>query len=360
MARKSLGYIKLAWTCDRCGGENPGPRRFCNSCGGPQPVDVEFHQPAQAVFVTKPDELTAAKAGADLHCPYCDARNPAAATFCGACGGGLEGAQKRTSGKVLGAYSTGEPLPKICPSCGTHNLASAMECAGCGDDLAPEPPSRPVQPQPEKAKKGGLSTGLIIGIVVACVAIVGLAWALFSGSKDTTATVTELSWTRSIPIEVLGEVEGEDWYDEIPAGAEIESCETALRYTQDEPAPGAVEICGTPYTVDEGSGYGEVVQDCEYEIYDDLCTFTTMDWITFDTLSLSGTDLDPVWPETILTSDQRMGEGQEEYQVTLRDDDQTYTYSPDNESEFGQFVLGSTWNLQVNALGGITSIEPIR
>ncbi len=360
MARKSLGYVKLAWTCDRCDGENPGPRRFCNSCGAPQPAEVEFHQPAQVVFVTKPDELEAAKAGADVHCPYCNARNPGNATFCGACGGGLEGANKRTAGKVVGAYPTGEALPKICSSCGTHNPANAFECAGCGDDLSPDAPTPKVEAKPSKTKKGGLSIGVIIAAVVACLALGGILWALLGRSEELTATVSAVNWTRSIPIEILGEIEAEDWFDDIPAGAEIRSCESAYRNSQAEPAPGAVEVCGTPYTVDEGSGFGEVVQDCEYEIYDDWCSYITMDWIVFDTLTISGDDLQPSWPEAQLTTDQRFGEGQEDFEVTFRSDEGSYTYSPDSETEFIEFEIGSDWSLSVNALGGITSLEPAR
>jgi len=360
MARKSLGYVKLAWTCDRCDGENPGPRRFCNSCGAPQPLDVEFHQPAQEIFVTKPEELEAAKAGADVHCPYCDARNPANATFCGACGGGLEDAEKRVAGKVLGAHRSGEPLPQICPSCETRNLANATECAGCGDGLTPESPPLKMEKAPTKTKKGGLPIGVIIGAVVACIAIGGVLWALFGRTEETVATVQSVDWSRSIPIEVLGEIEAEAWFDEVPADAEIQTCQNSYRYSQDEPAPGAVEVCGTPYTVDEGSGYGEVVQDCEYEIYDDWCTYTTIDWIVLDTITVSGDDLSPFWPEAGLTSDQRFGDGQESYEVTFTGPDRSYTYTPESESEFSDFTLGSTWNLEINAVGSVVSLEPTR
>ena len=33
MTRKTVGYVELEWTCDHCGTENPGPRKFCNNCG---------------------------------------------------------------------------------------------------------------------------------------------------------------------------------------------------------------------------------------------------------------------------------------------------------------------------------------
>jgi hypothetical protein len=201
---------------------------------------------------------------------------------------------------------------------------------------------------------------VIIGAVVACVAIGGILWVLFGRTEQTVGTVSILNWERSVPIEVLGELETEAWFDEVPADAEIQSCQESYRYTQSEPAPNAVEICGTPYTIDEGSGYGEVVQDCEYEIYDDLCSYTTIDWIVLDTVTVTGDDLFPFWPDVGLMSDQRIGEGQESYQVTFSSEDQTYNYTPEDESEFSEFVQDSRWILEVNAVGSIVSLEPAR
>lgn len=362
MARKSIGYVKLAWTCERCDGENPGPRHFCNACGAPQPPGVEFHQPIGAVFLTKPDEIEAAKVGADIHCPYCDARNPATSTFCGACGGSLAEGEKRVAGKILGAPNTGEALPNICPSCGTHNLASVMECAGCGDSLTPaRPPAKEPPASTEiKKPKGGLPVPIIVIGVVLCLAIAGIFYFIFGRTEETTARVEAVSWTRSVPIEVMGEMESEAWWDEVPNDAEVRSCQESYRYTQDEPAPNAVEVCGTPYTVDQGSGYGEVVQDCVYEVYDDWCTFTVMDWIDFDTLTATGNNLMPYWPSVDLADDQRTGEVEEQYQVSLSGEDRNYTYSTDDEFEFYNFTIGSEWILEVNSVGGIVSLEPAR
>ena len=364
MARKSIGYVKLAWTCERCDSENPGPRQFCNSCGAPQPPDVAFHQPAQELFLTKPDEIQAAKAGADVHCPYCEARNPAAATFCGACGGDLKDAEKRVAGQILGAHQPEKALVITCPSCGTRNPGDARECAGCGDSLAPARIAPKVEQVVKKAeakpRKGGLPAGVLIIGAVLCLVVAGIFYALFGHTEETIGTVSAVSWTRSVPVEVLGMVEDEAWFDEVPADAEIQSCEENYRTTQDQPSVNTVEVCGTPYTVDQGSGYGEVVQDCVYEVYDDWCTYTTMGWTVFDTLTQSGDDLLPFWPSIDLASDQRMGEGEESYQVTFSGEDRSYNYSPDDEFEFSEFLPGSTWTLEVNAIGGVVAAEPAR
>jgi hypothetical protein len=89
--------------------------------------------------------------------------------------------------------------------------------------------------------------------------------------SERTAQVERIRWERSIAIEALGPVEHTDWQDEVPADASGLTCELAHRGTDDNPAPVSTEVCGTPYTVDQGSGYGQVVQDCVYEVYEHWC-----------------------------------------------------------------------------------------
>ena len=114
-------------------------------------------------------------------------------------------------------------------------------------------------------------------------------------------------------MEALAPVEREAWRDEIPSDAEVGACSQDHRYTSDTQESNSTEVCGTPYTVDTGTGLGEVVQDCVYEVYDDRCTYTVMDWAVFDTVTLAGTDLNLSWPEVSLTDDQRQGDPTEEF-----------------------------------------------
>lgn len=85
-----------------------------------------------------------------------------------------------------------------------------------------------------------------------------------------------------------------------------------------------------------------------------------MDWAVFDAVTLSGTDLDPSWPEVSLTGDPPQGDPTEEYIVTISFDGDTYAYAIGDAGEFGQFELGSAWILNVNALGGVSSVEAAR
>jgi predicted nucleic acid-binding Zn ribbon protein len=359
MTRKSLGYVYLEWTCPNCQRKNPGPHKFCNGCGAPQPKDVEFEQAAQEELITDEAEIARAKAGPDVHCPYCGARNPGNAEFCGGCGGNLAEAEARESGRVVGAHRD-KPVPEVnCPACGTANPATAQVCSQCGASLVSKP-AEAAKPKPSakpvSAKKGLPIIGLIIGFLVCMVAALAIYF-LFLRTEELTGEVRGVSWTRTIPILALGPVEYEDWRDEIPSDAEMGSCREEYRYTSSDPAPNSVEVCGTPYTVDTGTGAGEVVQDCEYEVYEDFCTYTVVDWLKFDEVTLSGSDLNPQWPDVNLQTDQKEGEPEESYEVTFYSDGKTYDYSVTDASEFSQYTIGSTWLLNVNALDAVVSVE---
>ena len=357
MTKKRLGYVELEWTCPNCATRNPGPNKFCNGCGAPQPENVEFEQALEEKLVTDQDLIAGAQAGPDVHCPFCGARNAAGAKFCGACGGDLAGAAARGSGRVVGAHRR-EPAADVqCPTCGTANPAGNRSCSNCGAPLTREqkPPSEPSAPA--RAPRRALPLVPLLAGGLICAVAAAVIFGLLLKTEEQVGQVTAVRWERSIPVLALVPVEREAWRDEIPAEAQVGTCRQEHRYTSDEPASNAEEVCGTPYTVDTGTGVGEVVQDCVYEVYDDRCTYTAMDWDVFDVVTRTGSDLDAAWPDLNLAADQQQGEPTEEYAVTFVSDGETYTYTVDDADSFGQFEPGSRWILHLNALGGITSVE---
>lgn len=52
MSKETFGYLKLEWTCPRCGSRNPGPQKTCLSCGAPQPENVAFQLPEKQELLT--------------------------------------------------------------------------------------------------------------------------------------------------------------------------------------------------------------------------------------------------------------------------------------------------------------------
>jgi hypothetical protein len=170
--------------------------------------------------------------------------------------------------------------------------------------------------------------------------------------------VEGVNWERSLEVLEQQPVKHEGWKDMIPSGASIGQCRDEVRRVQAEPAPGAEEVCGTPYSVDQGNGVAKVVQDCEYRIYEDYCAYIVDEWVVTDVLRLDGNDLSPQWPAFSFSNEQREGQRSESYQVIFTVGSESYTYTVSDPQEFSQFTPGSQWLLEVNGFGGVTGLQP--
>lgn len=362
MSQESLGYVKLEWTCPNCGGRNPGPEKTCLSCGAPQPEDVQFEAAAKQELITDENEIEKAKAGPDIHCGFCGARNPAGTTECSQCGADLVHGTKREAGQVVGAFTTGPVKPVSCPNCGMDNPETALKCVSCGASMkrTPAPKAPAVKPTVEPGARKGSPLGMIavfavIGLILVCV-IAGIVL-LTQPAKAQSAYVDNVNWVTVVFIQAIQPASYQNWRADIPEEAEVGSCTQKVHHVQNEPAPNANKVCGTPYQVDKGSGFAEVVQDCQYEVLEEWCDYTVMEWQNVDQARLEGSDLSPQWAEPSLSSDQRLGEQEVTYSVIFRTSDEMYTYTTDSLEQFRQFQIGSEWILNLNALGGIVSVE---
>lgn len=357
MAKKSKGYVELYWRCANCGSENLGSNRFCASCGNPQPQNVDFHQGSKQQFLKDAEKLTQAKAGADTYCGFCGTRNPANASKCSQCGSDLKtGAKRSSAGRVVGAFSEGEAEQIKCPTCGTLNPGTRLKCQNCGTSLK----HGEARKQSSAASVAGPPnrTALVIGagvVLLLCAAI----YFLFIRTQQVTGVIVAANWQRSVAIEAYGPVELEDWRSEMPADASNVSCSEEVSSVESEqPSSGHYEeVCGTPYNVETGGGYAEVVQDCEYRVYEDYCTYTVDQWMAIATAELEGVGLSAAWPDPALASSQRLGAETESYECIFESGGENYVYSTDSFAEFQQCQIGSTWKLTINGAGAVVSIE---
>jgi ribosomal protein L40E len=355
VAKKTLGYVELEWECPSCHTRNAGVAKTCVQCGAPHQEEVEYKQAAEEKLITDDAKLAAAQAGADIYCGYCGAPNLASAKNCKQCGADLGEGKARASGKVLGGLRSEEAAPVNCPSCGASNPATAFKCSQCGSALHPPAP----QPEPATRPAGMgrmppfiIAGAVIVGILVIVLVAMGLRRTAMVGE------VSDVDWRRAIAVEALVPVTLDAWKDEIPSGVQVGRCRQQVYKVQDNPAPGAREVCGTPYVIDKGSGYGEVQQECRYEIYADRCEYQSQAWRPIAPIVLQGSDLMPVWPAESLAQNQRNAGRSEEYAVTFNVDGKSYAYRPANEAEFTQFSPGSQWRLKVNSFGNVTVEGP--
>ena len=195
-------------------------------------------------------------------------------------------------------------------------------------------------------------------VVVACLGSVIYFFVKINQSTDLRAQVSDVNWQRVVLIQELQPVSREAWEEDVPDDANEVSCSDRYRETSEELAPKSTEVCGTPYTVDEGSGVGKVVQDCVYEVYASYCKFTVEDWIEVDRAISEGSGLEPDWPEFTLEQGQREGDRSEIFVVLFTAGDKIIEYHPTSLEEFIRFQTGSEWTLTLNGLGAITGIEP--
>lgn len=362
MSQDTLGYVELEWICPKCNSRNPGTEKVCQGCGAAQPQDVQFEQAAGAQVSQDAALQKTAESGADIHCAFCGTRNPPGAAECSQCGADLKEGTRREVGRVVGAYQTAAVKQVPCPNCGQANPETNLRCTRCGAPLTLERPAAP--PAVAAPAAGKRSPLLVIGaialalLVCICVAA-SFAW-LSSPRESKAGQVRSVEWQTSVAIEELGPVQHRDWQNEIPQGAEVGACEDKPRFTQDqEPSSGNYnKVCGTPYTVDTGSGVGKVVQDCQYEVLEAYCVYTVEEWQVADQLTQRGADYQPVFPEPALASDQRMGDQSVTYVVIFDVDGQRYEYNVSSLEDFERFQVGSEWLLKLNAFGAIVEVEP--
>lgn len=335
MARKVLGYIELVWTCDSCGTRNPGAIKSCTSCGAPQPINVQFERVDPETFNFIKDEalIRMAKSGPDKHCPYCGTRNLADAKTCVNCGGDLTvGATSRPTG-ILNAE-------------------------------APTPVPEPVVPGNSTTTPTGrnpISKGVIVIAVIVLLALCIFGAMYFMRMNQTDqldATVSRTFWQRQVALEAYQVVQASDWQANIPFNVQAYDCQLRYRYNSDNPTQNSEEVCGTPYTIDTGTGVGEVVQDCYYKVYENYCSYDTMQWVVVNTLAESGYGTNAFWPTTNLGTDQRLGNASERYTITFLANSDSYEYTTTDYNLYQLAQPGSDWEIEVNGFGNVTSANP--
>jgi ribosomal protein L40E len=322
--------------------------KTCQSCGAPQPENVQFVQPAEQKMVTDESAVKAAQAGADIHCGFCGTRNPATATVCSQCGGDLKEGKARQAGRVL---EPAQALPKtvVCKNCGTENPGANTTCLKCGVPLPrvitekPAPVMAAQSPAVVKPKKTNwlLLGGIGAALLLCCIAAVFL-FAFPSSSVQ--ATVTDVKWQTYVPVEEQQEVSYTDREGSPPSDAYDVSCHTETQ-----------QICEQK-TIDQGNGYAQVVEECHDESKD-YCSYSVTEWQTVQTYTLDGNDLYPVYSSPDISGSQRLGSSSEDLTVYFDTDKGPKTYDPGSVEEFQKYEVGSTWTLKLNALGGVVSVS---
>jgi hypothetical protein len=201
---------------------------------------------------------------------------------------------------------------------------------------------RPAAPLAAPKKTNWLLIGgILAALAICCIA----ALALFLPSKSVDATVVDVHWQTSVPVQEIQAVSHSNEAGSPPSDAYNVSCYDDSR-----------DVC-EQRTIDRGNGYSEVVEECHTETQQ-YCSYTVDEWTTIQTYPLEGNDLRPIYDSPNIASDQRLGNASEDLTVVFSTPNGEETYSPSSVSEFQQYSIGSTWTLRMNAIGNVVSVEP--
>ncbi len=348
------------WDCDSCGTTGlRGRDMSCPNCGARRPEGVKFYLADDSEYVTDETRLEEARAGADWVCEWCGASNRAGLLeTCSQCG-----AERGTSpSQQVKEYSLEEA-----PDSGDNTI-----------ERRPPPPDPREQKSAPPLWKNPLVLGAVAVVLLACI---GVAFLLMP--REVEATVSGVSWERTIDVEQYQTVTETDW--DVPTdGRVVEEWEevhhveqvlvryeTKTREVTEQVKVGTEEyVCGKR---DLGNGYFEdkyctrdkyesrtTTETYEEPVYRDDPVYETKyryevdKWETERIETAAGKDYNPVWPEVNLKEGEGIGaerEGQrsETYLVHFTQKDKNKTYDVAMEEDVWKtYQPGQTHKLKVS------------
>jgi hypothetical protein len=288
--------FEMLWDCRYCGQKKllGLTHRFCPGCGAPQdPSSRYFPSDAEKVPVRAHRFV-----GADVTCPACRTPSSRAAQNCGHCGSPL------VQG---GAVALQGAQVQAAPGAQWSQVAA---------------PGAPPPPKPGMSSTAKVLLGLGGAVLLVVIALVVLA---FTWKKSSTYQVVFHGWERNVAVEKFGPVKKSEWCDALPGGARTVRRYSAQRST--EKVPDGQEC--KKIRKDQGDGTFKEVNDCkpkfkEKPVMADKCDYEVDEWAPSRTLTTSGSDLAPKWPDTTglrggtCAGCERAGTRSEKYWLTLQ------------------------------------------
>jgi hypothetical protein len=338
------------WKCPGCGEVNRGAVTQCAQCGATRDENTKFFLDEDAPEVTDQEELRKAEAGADWVCEYCGNASSALSPTCTGCGAPRSQKEKKH----------GDVIPLGAPAAGPAAPGPAPAGPGAAGPLL------------------GLGMGAVgIFLLLSCLLCSVTSWLLFHTKSDT-ATVTQVSWERTVAVEDLRPTRREAW-DGAPQGAYDVSHRREQRGTRRVQTGTHTEYAseqvrtGTRHVVvghrDLGNGHFEdVTRDepiyttrqvprqvatyVDEPVFGEKYFFTLDEWQVVRTERKKGGTDGPAWPPVALDGKEREGARSELYLVTLRGTSAgERTLRAGDQEVWSRLQPGSTWRVDYSAAG---------
>lgn len=334
MSNLIMGY----WDCQYCGTKgNRGDTRACPSCGHPRDESVKFYM-KDTTHVSDAEASKVSK-NPDWYCSFCNTLNSDNDVVCKSCG----------ASKAESEADYFDLRKKEQEKAGDYVAKRNAE-----RDRAQAERQEALRKERMASQKRKRS----IGLGVLGVALLGLVLLLMPKKQE--ATVTEVSWNRTISIEQYANVDESDW--SLPAGANLhETREEIHHYDQVLDHYETVEVQKseqvldgydtTTNYVDLGNGYFEeqTVQTPRYTtryyteteqrpVYRDEPVYHTKyyydiwKWIPSRKVESGAADHEPFWGEPNMTESERESGRNETYKIKVSaKKEKIYDYTVDKD-----------------------------
>ena len=373
---KRRRIIEGTWTCSSCDTEGIlGRHKICPNCGNPRDSDGSENQfdfgekkasgASKKTSVTDKKALSAAKAGEDWFCTYCNSSNP------------------------------GSSL--ICTQCQAPREEAALE----------KPEISTTQPKDSNSLAPKLGLIAIAVFIFICAGCCGFSlWG--TQTVDIEGNVSAMEWKHRITLEEFQPIRASGWKKELQetptvfpingtgerAGvANIQDC-ISKRYSSRSIPIGEKEVCrnktekyqcGTEEkcTVkDLKNGFAEEVCEdipkyctkqkevCKPEmqyrkepILEQWCTYDSYAWKSIESREKKGADNNPQWPDI---SDlkhiraERKATYRIEFSAEINGKPKNKEITPKTEAEFRSWKLGQKVALKKNKLGQLVLPKDIK
>jgi hypothetical protein len=328
---------EMLWDCEFCSSKKllGKTHRHCPNCGATQDPSRRYF-PADSEKVAVQDHEYF---GADKACPFCATANGAKSTFCGNCGGALDGAKEvtRRTSQIAGESTVPDSVQsaKLDFDAQKNPLPAGTEKKS--EDLAFKD-SNLVKAHPKTPK---WVIWMLSSIGVGSIGFIGLGifW-----TETVNLKLTQHEWSRSIDIEQFKPVDDSAWCDSMPSDSYSVSRRSEVR-SYNQVADG--EECHTVKS-DRGDGTYSESESCSTKyrsepVYDSKCYYKVDRW-AFERASTAngfGLEQEPYWPApeyrscTGSVGCERLGTRKEKYQVHFEESDGE-TKGEKHDCEFDQ------------------------
>lgn len=371
--------VENKWNCSTCSTQNRGRDLRCSKCGKPKEDHEEYDLSGSttAPKVTNPDELKVARGGANWSCSYCgsDARN--IYNECNYCGGPKTEAAKKPVRKVVATKLKGMP----------EQIRKTVKTV---EKSVIHPIAKPVSYHGNISKKVSWLKHEHKVTAIVCFSLVFFALLMYwlFAYHDQHVSVKTTSWTRTTEIQQRSTHHGSGWDQNRPSSHFNDVCVTRQHGTHScdpyrcnphqesyDCNPRSVpsgttcrsngngySTCSQNYRTVYSTCYRTAYDTCWHQCptWDQWCEYDYYQWSTINQATNRGIDHDQSYP-VLSYHDNNIGPQRalhsESYSVTFCDEDDSWTYSPDNSRDYDRFVRGHHWLIETNHAG---ILNPVR